>query len=106
MPALIALSTSSIYPETTSHGFEYASRLGFDAVEVMVGIDAASQDFAKVRSLRDYHEIPVCAVHAPCAVRTVTVPGSGANAAALSAGAGIACQQSRSCSAHAGIAAA
>lgn len=56
MSALIALSTSSIYPETTSHGFEYASRLGFDAVEVMVGIDAASQDFAKVRSLRDYHD--------------------------------------------------
>ena len=76
MSALIALSTSSIYPETTSHGFEYASRLGFDAVEVMVGIDAASQDFAKVRSLRDYHEIPVCAVHAPCLLITQRVWGT------------------------------
>ena len=76
MSALIALSTSSIYPETTSHGFEYASRLGFDAVEVMVGSDAASQDFAKVRTLRDYHEIPVCAVHAPCLLITQRVWGT------------------------------
>lgn len=76
MSAVIALSTSSVYPETTSHGFEYASRLGFDAVEVMVGIDGASQDFDKVRALRDYHEIPVCAVHAPCLLITQRVWGT------------------------------
>ena len=39
---MIALSTASVYPETTANGFELASRLGYDAVEVMVGIDPIS----------------------------------------------------------------
>ena len=38
-----ALSTASVYPENTSHAFAYAARLGYDAVEVMVGIDSVSQ---------------------------------------------------------------
>ena len=41
---LVALSTASVYPETTATAFEMAARLGYDAVEVMVGIDAISQD--------------------------------------------------------------
>ncbi len=73
---LFALSTASVYPETTTHAFEYASRLGYDAVEVMVGIDTVSQDVDKVRSLRDYHEVPVCAVHAPCLLITQRVWGT------------------------------
>ena len=70
MSAKFALSTASVYPESVAHGFEYAARLGYDAVEVMVSIDAISQDPAKVRKLRDYHEVPVCAVHAPCLLIT------------------------------------
>ena len=62
MTPSVALSTASVYPETTTHAFEYAERLGYDAVEVMVGIDVVSQSVNKVRSLRDYHQIPVCAV--------------------------------------------
>jgi sugar phosphate isomerase/epimerase len=73
---LFALSTASVYPETTTHAFEYAERLGYDAVEVMVGIDLVSQDVAKLRSLSEYHEVPVCAVHAPCLLITQRVWGT------------------------------
>jgi sugar phosphate isomerase/epimerase len=73
---LFALSSASVYPESTAHAFEYAGRLGYDAVEVMVGIDAISQDIEKVRRLRDYHEVPVCAVHSPCLLVTQRVWGT------------------------------
>ena len=76
MAPLFALSTASVYPETTTHAFEYADRLGYDAVEVMVGIDLVSQDVAKIHSLSEYHEIPVCAVHAPCLLITQRVWGT------------------------------
>ena len=42
--ARVALSTASVYPESTASAFEIAARLGYDAVEVMVGIDPVSQD--------------------------------------------------------------
>jgi sugar phosphate isomerase/epimerase len=73
---LFALSTASVYPETVSHGFEYAARLGYDAVEVMVSIDDTSQSTEKVLALRDYHQVPVCAVHAPCLLITQRVWGT------------------------------
>ncbi len=73
---MIALSTASVYPETSAHGFEMASRLGYDAVEVMVGIDPISQEVDAVRHLSEYHEIPVCAVHAPCLLITQRVWGT------------------------------
>ena len=74
--AKVALSTASVYPETTATGFEMAVRLGFDAVEVMVGIDETSQDIAQVAHLSDYHEMPVCAVHSPCLLITQRVWGT------------------------------
>ena len=73
---MIALSTASVYPETTANGFELATRLGYDAVEVMVGIDPISQEIDAVRHLSEYHEIPVCAVHAPCLLITQRVWGT------------------------------
>jgi sugar phosphate isomerase/epimerase len=73
---VIALSTASVYPETTANGFELASRLGYDAVEVMVGIDPISQEIDAVRHLSGYHGIPVCAVHAPCLLITQRVWGT------------------------------
>jgi sugar phosphate isomerase/epimerase len=73
---VIALSTASVYPETTANGFELATRLGYDAVEVMVGIDPISQEVEAVRHLSEYHEIPVCAVHAPCLLITQRVWGT------------------------------
>ena len=74
--ALIGLSTASVYPQSTADGFEFAARLGFDAVEVMVSIDPVSQDIDQVRHLSDYHEMPVCAVHAPCLLITQRVWGA------------------------------
>ena len=73
---MIALSTASVYPETTANGFELASRLGYDAVEVMVGIDPISQEVDAVRHLSEHHEMPVCAVHAPCLLITQRVWGT------------------------------
>ena len=64
-PLRVSLSTSSVYPGTTASGFEAASRLGYDGVEVMVGIDALSQQTAAVRQLSEHHGIPICAIHAP-----------------------------------------
>lgn len=73
---VVALSTASVYPQSTADAFELAARLGYDAVEVMVSIDPVSQDIDAVRHLSDYHEIPVCAVHAPCLLITQRVWGT------------------------------
>ncbi|HYO40036.1 MAG TPA: TIM barrel protein [Nocardioidaceae bacterium] len=72
---MIALSTASVYPESTAVGFELASRLGYDAVEVMVGIDPISQQVDVVRRLSEHHQVPICAVHAPCLLITQRVWG-------------------------------
>nr|WP_218855790.1 sugar phosphate isomerase/epimerase [Nocardioides daedukensis] len=73
---MVGLSTASVYPESTAHAFGYASKLGYDAVEVMVGIDALSQQVAAVKQLSRHHEIPVCAIHAPCLLVTQRVWGT------------------------------
>jgi sugar phosphate isomerase/epimerase len=73
---VIGLSTASVYPETTAKAFELAARLGYDGVEVMVGIDPISQEVDAVRHLSDYHQVPVCAVHAPCLLITQRVWGT------------------------------
>jgi sugar phosphate isomerase/epimerase len=72
----IALSTASVYPESTAHAFGWAASLGYDAVEVMVGIDALSQQTSAVRQLSEHHEMPVCAIHAPCLLFTQRVWGT------------------------------
>lgn len=72
----IGLSTASVYPESSAHAFGYAASLGYDAVEVMVGIDALSQQTSAVRQLADHHEIEVCAIHAPCLLFTQRVWGT------------------------------
>jgi sugar phosphate isomerase/epimerase len=72
----VGLSTSSVYPETTSSGFELARRLGYDGVEVMVGIDPVAADIDAVEKLRDYHGVPVLAIHAPCLLITQRVWGT------------------------------
>ena len=76
MSPVVGLSTASVYPESTAHAFAWAARLGYDAVEVMVGIDALSQQVAAVRQLSEHHELPICAVHAPCLLFTQRVWGT------------------------------
>ncbi|WP_114559161.1 sugar phosphate isomerase/epimerase family protein [Desertihabitans aurantiacus] len=72
----VALSTSSVYPESTASGFELAGRLGYDGVEVMVGIDPVASDVDKVEKLRDFHQVPVVSIHAPTLLVTQRTWGS------------------------------
>jgi sugar phosphate isomerase/epimerase len=72
---LVALSTSSVFPDRVPDAFEIAARLGYDGVEVMVSADAVSQDVDALRRLADYHGMPVLALHAPCLLVTQRVWG-------------------------------
>ena len=72
----VGLSTSSVYPESTAHAFAYAKKVGYDAVEVMVGIDSLSQNIPAVKQLIDHHGVPVTAVHSPCLLFTQRVWGT------------------------------
>jgi sugar phosphate isomerase/epimerase len=74
--AKVALSTASVYPESTAAAFEIAARLGYDGVEVMVWTDPVSQDPEALKRLADYHDVPVLAVHAPCLIITQRIWGT------------------------------
>ena len=75
MATSVALSTASVYPESTAHAFAYAAKVGYDAIEVMVGIDALSQQVSAVKQLADHHELPIVAD--PLAVPAVHPAGLG-----------------------------
>jgi hypothetical protein len=75
-PARIGLSTSSVYPESTSSAFELARRLGYDGVEIMIGIDPVAADMDAVEKLRDYHGVPVLSIHSPCLLISQRVWGT------------------------------
>jgi sugar phosphate isomerase/epimerase len=72
----VALSSVSVYPESTAAAFEMASRLGYDGVEVMVMNDPVSQDPEALRRLSEHYSIPILAVHAPCLLITQRVWGT------------------------------
>ena len=76
MAPRVGLSTVSVYPESSAHAFSYAASLGYDTIEVMVGIDALSQQTSAVRQLSEHHGIPIAAVHAPCLLFTQRVWGT------------------------------
>ncbi|MCY7397023.1 MAG: sugar phosphate isomerase/epimerase [Nocardioides sp.] len=76
MSVRVGLSTSSVYPESSAHAFGYAASVGYDAVEVMVGIDALSQQVTAMQQLSEHHGIPISAVHAPCLLFTQRVWGT------------------------------
>ncbi|QGF25171.1 TIM barrel protein [Raineyella fluvialis] len=62
-----------MFPESTASGFETAARLGFDGVEVMIGIDPVGADVEAIEKLRDYYGVPVTSIHAPTLVVTQMV---------------------------------
>lgn len=74
--AKVALSTASVYPESTAAAFEIAGRLGYDGVEVMVMTDQVSQDPEALKRLSDHYAMPILAVHAPCLLVTQRVWGT------------------------------
>jgi sugar phosphate isomerase/epimerase len=76
-PAIkVGLSTASVYPLRTEAAFEYAARLGYDGVELMVWAETVSQDVDAIRLLSQRYGIPVLAVHAPCLLISQRVWGA------------------------------
>lgn len=72
----VGLGTSTVHPESTASAFEVAAALGYDGVELMVGVDPTSADIGYVRKLVDYHQVPVLSIHSPCLVITQQVWGT------------------------------
>jgi sugar phosphate isomerase/epimerase len=76
-PAIkVGLSTASVYPLRTEAAFEYAARLGYDGVELMVWAESVSQDVAAIRRMSDKYGMPVLSVHAPCLLISQRVWGA------------------------------
>ena len=76
-PAIkVGLSTASVYPLRAEAAFEYAARLGYDGVELMVWAESVSQDVAAVKKLSRRYRVPVLSVHAPCLLISQRVWGS------------------------------
>lgn len=72
----VVLSTTSVYPESVASAFEIAAELGYDGVELMVGVDSVSTDVEAVEKLSKYHGVPVKSVHAPVLLITPNVWGN------------------------------
>jgi sugar phosphate isomerase/epimerase len=76
-PAIkVGLSTASVYPLRTEAAFEYAARLGYDGVELMVWAETVSQDIDAVERMSKRWGVPVLSVHAPCLLISQRVWGS------------------------------
>lgn len=76
-PAIkVGLSTASVYPLRTEAAFEYAARLGYDGVELMVWAESISQDVAAIRRMSESYGIPVLSLHAPCLLISQRVWGA------------------------------
>ncbi len=76
-PAIkVGLSTASVYPLRTEAAFDYAARLGYDGVELMVWAEPVSQDIEAVEALSQTYGIPVLSVHAPCLLISQRVWGA------------------------------
>ena len=76
-PAIkVGLSTASVYPLKTEAAFEYAARLGYDGVELMVWGESVSQDIGAVQRLSRKYRVPVLSVHAPCLLISQRVWGA------------------------------
>jgi len=72
----VGLSTASVYPLRTEAAFEYAAKLGYDGVELMVWAESVSQDVEAVAKLSSDYGMPVLAVHAPCLLISQRVWGA------------------------------
>lgn len=76
-PAIkVGLSTASVYPLKAEAAFEYAARLGYDGVELMVWAESVSQDISAVAKLSRRYRMPVLSVHAPCLLISQRVWGA------------------------------
>src|SRR5271155_5713529 len=60
----------------TEAAFEYAAKLGYDGVELMVWGESVSQDIDAVEKLSRRYRMPVLSVHAPCLLISQRVWGA------------------------------
>ena len=60
----------------TEAAFEYAAKLGYDGVELMVWAETVSQDIAAIAELSRQYDVPVLSVHAPCLLISQRVWGA------------------------------
>lgn len=74
--ARIGLSTASVYPRGATAAFDIASRLGYDAVEVMVWTETLSQEAGALTRLSRHYDVPICSIHAPTLLLTQRVWGT------------------------------
>lgn len=65
-----------MYPEASTSAFEVAAKLGFDGIELMVGIDSAASDVDAISKLSQYHDVRVHSLHAPTLLVTQGTWGS------------------------------
>lgn len=72
-PVRVALSTSSVYPEKVTAGFEIAAELGYDGIEIMVYTDPVSQDADELNRLQEKFDLPIVSIHAPTLLLTQRV---------------------------------
>ena len=76
-PAIkVGLSTASVYPLRTEAAFEYAAKLGYDGVELMVWAETVSQDIDAIEAMSQKYSMPVLSVHAPCLLISQRVWGA------------------------------
>lgn len=72
----MALSNSSVFPESSAACFEIAAELGYDGVEIMIGADRISTDIEAIARLSEQHRVPVVSIHAPTLLATQNVWGT------------------------------
>ena len=76
-PAIkVGLSTASVYPLKAEAAFDYAARLGYDGVELMVWAESVSQDIDAIAKMSAHYGVPVLSVHAPCLLISQRVWGA------------------------------
>jgi sugar phosphate isomerase/epimerase len=72
----VLLSTAAFFARPLAWTFELAAECGYEAVEVMVTKDPASQDPRTMRTLAADHGLRVAAIHAPSLLLTRSVWGT------------------------------
>ncbi len=72
----VLLSTAAFFARPLASTFELAAECGYEAVEVMVTKDPASQDAATMRRLAADHGLLIGAIHAPSLLLTRSVWGT------------------------------
>lgn len=72
----IGMSTTCTFPLATEETFRLASRVGFDAVEIMVSTADSTRNADTLKRYRDKYGVPICSIHAPVLLFTHFVWGT------------------------------